>query len=296
MRCASLAAYLIIGSTTLCSDLLGQELLYLDVPRSYGDGLVTVAREDVFPVTESARVWLPLSLDQEDPPISAANAGLRSLLLPGLGHVSLGRGRSFAYFGLEALGWLWYADRRTKAAELRSEYRNYAWQEARLQGARRIEGDFAYYEVMSQWDRSGRFDRNARSEGTQPELNPSVYNGLIWSRAVGIFSVDAVAGPGDSQYEAAIRYYEQHAYGPNFLWDWVDTDGGRSTYAEIIRTSDDRFRQARDAIGFLIGNHLVSAVDAFLSARAGIDIETRLGLGASGGGVALATKIRGPGR
>ena len=293
MRCSSLVAALLIGSTTLCSDLLGQGLLYLDVPLSYNAGLVSAAHEGVSTETKSSRLWLPLSLDQSPPSISPGNAGLRSLLFPGLGHAALGRERGWAYLGLEALGWLWYADRRNKGAELRSEYRDYAWQEARLQGVPRADGDFAYYEVMSQWDRSGQFDLDAGLEGTQPELNPSLYNGLIWSRAIGIFSVDAVAGPGDSQYDAAIRYYKQHAYGTDFLWDWLDTAGGRSAYAGIIRASDDRFRQARNAIGFVIGNHLVSAIDAFLSARAGMDIETRIILGAAGQGVALATKIGG---
>tara|TARA_Y100001970_G_scaffold202063_1_gene245994 strand:+ start:6529 stop:7083 length:555 start_codon:yes stop_codon:yes gene_type:complete len=178
-----------------------------------------------------------------------------------------------------------------KGTDLRGEYRDYAWQKARLQSGPRVDGDFDYYEVMSQWERSGHFDLDLGREGTQPELNPSYYNGLIWTRALGIFSVGQSSGPGDPEYESAIRYYEQHAYGTGFLWNWTGTPGGRSTYADIIRKSDDRFRQARNAVGFVIANHLVSAADAFVSGRTGLNIETRVGPGMGGSGVTLAAGL-----
>ena len=122
-----------------------------------------------------------------------------------------------------------------------------------------------------------------------------MYNGLIWSRALGIYSVDPAAGPGDPSYDGAIWYYEERAYGPGFLWDWTGSPGGRETYAGIIESSDERFRQARNALGFVIANHLVSAVEAFVSARArGVRIESRILPGPTGTGLTFAaTLIRG---
>ena len=53
-----------------------------------------------------------------------------------------------------------------------------------------------------------------------------------------------------------------------------------STYQEIL-----------NAVGFVIANHLVSAADAFVSRRAGLDIETHIGPGMGGSGVTLAARL-----
>ena len=290
MRRTLLPSALLLGVSALFTGLSGQELLYLD------QRLLSPARFSLAAGIDPARtvtteLWSRSLLEPVKPSIGPENAGFRSLLVPGLGQFALGNRRGLVYAGLEVLGWLWYIDRRMKGNDLRGEYRDYAWQEARLQSGPRVDGDFDYYEVMSQWERSGHFDHDLSREGTQPELNPSYYNGLIWSRALGIFSVAPASGPGDPDYESAIRYYEQYAYGTGFLWDWAGTPGARSTYADIIRKSDDRFRQARNAVGFVIANHLVSAADAFVSGRAGVDIETHVGPGMGGSGVTLAASL-----
>ena len=281
---------LLLGVSSSFAVLSGQELLHLDerllsLDRLSLKGGVDRARPD------TPELWSRSLVEPIKPSVGPENAGLRSLLVPGLGQLALGNRRGWAYAGLELLGWLWYFDRRVKGTDLRREYRDYAWQKARLQSGPRVDGDFDYYEVMSQWERSGHFDLDLGREGTQPELNPSYYNGLIWTRALGIFSVGQSSGPGDPEYESAIRYYEQYAYGTGFLWSWTGTPGGRSTYADIIRKSDDRFRQARNAVGFVIANHLVSAADAFVSGRAGLDIETHVGPGMGGSGVMLAARL-----
>ena len=84
-----------------------------------------------------------------------------------VGQFALGNRRGLVYAGLEVLGWLWYIDRRMKGNDLRGEYRDYAWHEARLQSGPRVDGDFDYYEVMSQWERSGHFDHDPSREGTE---------------------------------------------------------------------------------------------------------------------------------
>ena len=281
---------LLLGASSLFSGLSGQDPLHLD------ERLLSPARLSLRGGVDRARpdtpeLWSRSLVGAVEPSIRPENAGLRSLLVPGLGQFALGNRRGWAYVGLEVLGWLWYLDRRVKGNGLRGEYRDYAWQKARLQSGPRVDGDFDYYEVLSQWERSGHFDLDLGREGTQPELNPSYYNGLIWTRALGIFSVGQSSGPGDPESESAIRYSEQYAYGTGSLWNWTETPGGRLTYADIIRKSDDRFRQARNAVGFVIANHLVSAADAFVSGRTGLDIEARVGPGMCGSGVTLAARL-----
>ncbi len=252
----------------------------------------------VNPLASRAMNWpgyAPPVMVTDAPSIGPGNAALRSALIPGAGQYALQQNRSWVYVGLEVIGWGFYADRRRSGAGLRREYRDYAWQEGRLEAGPRVDGDFDYYETLSKWDRSGGFDLDAGLAGVQPEEDPTAYNGLIWSRAVGIYSVDPAAGPGDARYDDAIRYYEERAYGPGFLWDWAGSPGARATYAGIIESSDERFRQARNALGFVIANHLVSAVDAFVSARArGVRIESRILPGPTGTGLTFAaTLIRG---
>ena len=266
-------------------------------PTGVGEGPSAWSPPAVGPWQARTRVRIPNVPEsrpwQTSPAIGTADAAIRSALIPGAGQLALGQKRSWAYLGLEAIGWFLYLDRRGAGADLRTEYRDYAWDVGRIQAGTRVDGDFDYYETMSNWDRSGAYDRDTGRPGIQPEDDTSLYNGLIWARARGIFSVDPAAGPGDPQYEAAITYYETRAYGPDLLWDWTSSPGGRSTYVGLIEASDQRFRQARNAMGLIIANHLVSAVDAFLSARApGLSTRSRVLPGPTGQGVTVATSIR----
>ena len=182
--------------------------------------------------------------------------------------VSSGKQARLGVRGARALGLAMVLDRRVKGTDLRREYRDYAAQKARLQEGPRVDGDFDYYEVMSQWERSGHFDLDLDAKGTQPELNPSYYNGLIWTwRSASSRSVSPLVRgilSTNRQFATTSSMLTELAYRVN------RTPGGRSTYADIIRKSDDRFRQARNAVGFVIANHLVSAADAFVSGRAGL--------------------------
>ena len=227
------------------------------------------------------------------PSIGAGNAALRSAVAPGLGQLALGQWRGWAYLGIEAMGWILYIDRRGAGSDLRAEYRDFAWHEGRIQAGARIDGDFDYYETLTKWDRSGAFDLDAGLPGLQPERDPTLYNGLIWTRGLGIFSVDPNAGPGDPRYDAALAYYQEQAYGTAFLWDWTGSPGARVSYGGIIRSSDERFRQARNAMGLVIANHLVSTVDAFLSARThGLSVQSRVLPGPAGRGLTVATSLQ----
>ena len=66
-------------------------------------------------------------------------------------------------------------------------------------------------------------------------------------------------------YQRALAYYVGRAYGSDFLWDWSPAPEEHATFDDLITQSDDRFRQATTTIGAIIANHLISAVDAYVS-------------------------------
>lgn len=219
---------------------------------------------------------------------------LLSAVVPGAGQFAQGRGRWIAYVAVELTGLFLVIDRRREGGRLRSRYRDLAWTAARegLTEAPRADGDFDYYEDLSHWERSGAFDQDPQAPGIQPETDPGTFNGSIWGLARDLFFSpdDPAPEPGDRTYERALEYYESRAYSSRFLWDWTGDPGSWARYGETIEESDDRFRQATLFTGVVVANHLLSAVDAFVSARltdaAGrpTALETRLAPGGPGPG------------
>jgi hypothetical protein len=205
---------------------------------------------------------------QDDPVPSAPGAAGRSMILPGWGQLELGQRRGWAYAVAEAALWVVWADRRSAARDLRDQYRDFAWQKARLQANPRVDGPFSYYEHLSNWLRSGAFDVDPGTAGVQPEDDVSTYNGSIWARARQLFFPSgAQAPPGSGSYVQALGYYRERAYGDAFLWDWTGGEADQVTYGALIVASDDRFKQATTAFGAVLANHLLSGVDAYISAR-----------------------------
>lgn len=213
------------------------------------------------------RADLRTSRPQAAPAPSPVAPTLLSAALPGAGQHVLGQNRKWLYAAVEAAGWVLWAERRGSAREYRDRYRDYAWEGARLQSGPRADGDFDYYERMSKWTRSGAFDADASASGVQPETNTSTYNGSVWALASQIYFSGAAPPPSDPAYQSALAYYQQRAYGTSFLWDWNTGSGEQGELARLIDESDSRFGQATTALGAVIANHLVSAVDAYLSAR-----------------------------
>ena len=201
------------------------------------------------------------------PPVAVGPAA-RSLILPGWGQAELRQRRGLVYALAEATFWTLWAERRHKGNTLKTGYRDLAWHEARVQGGSRTDPPWAYYEALSKWTRSGAYDRDPVAGGVQPEEDVATFNGSIWRLAVDLFFPQGVApDPGSPAYEAALAWYGDHAYGAAFLWDWSDKDGRLAEYKDLIHRSDRRFSQATAALGAVLANHLLSATDAFVSAR-----------------------------
>jgi len=224
----------------------------------------------------------------------AQRAPFLSLMLPGVGQHTQGRGRKWVYAALEVAAWAYWVDRRGAGFSLRDEYRDVAWERARLQAGTRVDGDFEYYERLTKWTRSGTYDRDPIGSGVQPEADPGSFNGSIWLRARQLFFSGRGDVPRDDPaYAAALGYYEERAYRTEFLWDWSGAQGAQQEFAELISESDDRFRRATTALGVVLANHLISAVDAFLverGRRAPLRVDVAPGGGL--GGLGWSVRVR----
>jgi hypothetical protein len=225
-----------------------------------------------------------------------AGAAARSLALPGLGQHALGQGRAWLYLAAEAALWAYWGNRRSEAADARAGYRDLAWSEARLAAGVRQDGDWPYYETLTKWTTSGAYDRDPGRSGLQPEEDPGTFNGSVWQLATGFFLPSgAEIDESDPRYAQALAFYEERAYSGAFLWDWSGKDPALGRYKELIRRSDDRLRQATNALGGVLANHLLSATDAWLSARTSADLRLRVLPGPDGGagGWTLAVRLGG---
>lgn len=204
------------------------------------------------------------------PPALATPAGafVSSLILPGSGQAALGL-RRWVLYGLAEAG-LWYVhlEANGDVRRLTRAYKDLAWDVARDRNPEpRRDGGWGYYEAMSRYDASGAFDADPAEPGTQPEEDPSTYNGSVWELARGLYLPGGVADPASPLYQSAIGYYEQRAAGPQFLWSWAGSEPELDRFRRLIDAADDESRTATTALGLVLANHLVAAIDALVVAR-----------------------------
>ena len=222
----------------------------------------------VFPAQTSCPLVADHQNADELPVVSPGRAFLYSALLPGLGQRKLGKGRWLAYLAVEGAAWIAFGHARWSATDERGQYQDLAWDVARSFDGPRVDGNFSYYETMEKFLTSGAFDTDSATPGIQPEMDPSTFNGRAWSLATEIhFPPGANPGPGDPEYEAALKYYRARAYDARFEWSWVGQSAAWTDYMDLIDSSDGSFRRASQFLGVVIANHLLSGVDAFVTAR-----------------------------
>jgi hypothetical protein len=134
----------------------------------------------------------------------------------------------------------------------------------------RVDGDFEYYEAMTKHRSSGAYDLDPSVTGVQPETDPETFNGSIWALANEIFFPEDGSPPmGETSdlYIRALNYYLSRAYAPHFAWNWGENDLHQLEFRDLIRSSDENLRRSTTMIGVILANHLLSSVDAFISAR-----------------------------
>ena len=63
------------------------------------------------------------------------------------------------------------------------------------------------------------------------------------------------------------RTTKTRAYDEPFEWSWTGQSAAWTDYMDLIDSSDGSFRRASQFLGVIIANHLLSGVDAFVTAR-----------------------------
>lgn len=194
---------------------------------------------------------------------------LASLLVPGTGQILAHQDRAVIYIGTEVYGLSRYIQLTMTSHEDANQFRDLAFNVAR-RAFSPTERDtvFEYYETMQRYIESGQFDRDPGA-AFAPEIDTATYNGSVWLTARRTYWRDPNTPPDPQslEYVRAVQFYEEHAVGSGYLWSWRNAEEQLNVYRETIRKSDSASRSAQDQLGILLANHLVSAVDAFISTR-----------------------------
>ena len=219
-----------------------------------------------------AQISCPFVANHQEPDesltLSPGRAFLYSALLPGVAQRKLGKGHWIAYLAVEAAAWIGFGHAHWSATDQRGQYQDLAWEVARSFSGPRIDGDFSYYETLEKFLDSGIFDTDPSASGIQPEMDASTFNGSVWLLATEVhFPFGSSPGPGDPEYAAALLDYERRAYDDRFAWSWAGQPAAWDDYMDLIDSSDGSFRRASQFMGLIVANHLLSGIDAFLTAR-----------------------------
>lgn len=194
-----------------------------------------------------------------------------SALIPGSGQLLAGKERGLLYVTAEAFLMLRFLSLRSEGRRQRDSFIDLAFSVARapFRPARR-DTVFEYFEAMEAYAESGPFNTSSGPELVPPS-DESTFNGRVWRLARETFFPDPEAPPETSseEYRRALDFYSDRAIGANFQWSWRDAGLERDLFGQSIRRSDDAFRMATQYLGLVLVNHLVSAIDAFISERLG---------------------------
>ena len=210
----------------------------------------------------------PISQPSQIKPRDAGIALVASALLPGAGQFYLKEERWVPFAAIEAWAWISYANQKSRGRSLEQRYRNLAWDVARrVCGCVRRDTAFAYYEAMKDFNESGRFDIDEGIDGIQPDTNQTAYNGSQWQRAKELYMGGQELPPGTAQHDSAIAYYRRNAVPTNYRWTWLDSPLEQDAFGRLIEQSDDALRVSTRALGLILANHVVSAIDALVAAR-----------------------------
>jgi hypothetical protein len=228
---------------------------------------------------ELTAVWLPVvsagdaktvaddgSTPSWLPPVASA-------VLPGTGQLLQGNARGAVYLAIEAVLLLRFFTFYGEGRQESDRYRDLAYSVARAPFQPAIRDTaFEYFEQVAKYIDSGPFDADP-GPGFAPPVEESSYNGSIWLLAQQTFFVnpDSTPDPGSPEYQRALEFYRARAVGPNFLWSWRNAGLEQDLYRGSIEQSDESFRRATQHLGLLLANHLISAVDAFITGRLGAD-------------------------
>ena len=129
-------------------------------------------------------------------------------------------------------------------------------------------GNWDYYERMEKYVASGAFDVIPGGP-IEPESDLTTYNGSMWLLARQTYWRDPNDAPAaaSDEYQAAIAFYASRAVPSSMRWSWSFSPEGFQLYKRAIARSNSSFRRAEQTMGLVIANHILSAVDAFVSVK-----------------------------
>jgi len=224
---------------------------------------------------------------QQEPPSNMFVRPLASLLLPGTGQLLAHQDRGAVYLAAEVYLVSRFLQLDREATMEARRFQNLAFDVARRSfGPTPRDTIFEYYEQMERFAESGRYDADPGA-AFAPESDPGTYNGSVWLLARRTYweNPDVPPDPTSLQYWRAVQFYQARAVGPNFQWSWRDHSLEHEVFRDFIRRSDNAFRRAQSQVGLLLANHVLSAVDALISARLSVaagraaQMQTSVGLG-----------------
>lgn len=194
---------------------------------------------------------------------------LASAVVPGSGQLLAGAHRGAIYLVVEAFLITKYVNSRSEAHREQDRYRDLAFEVARNAFTPSIRDTaFGYFEQMTKFVESGPFDADL-GPGFAPPVNEESFNGNVWKLARQTFFEDpgSPPDPSSTEYQRAVQFYQSRAIGPNFTWSWRNARLEQDAFRQAIRRSDDAFQRSTVQLGLVLANHLVSAIDAFISER-----------------------------
>ena len=206
---------------------------------------------------------------QQEPSASVFVRPLASLLLPGTGQLMAHQDRGAVYLAAEVYLVSRFLQLDHEATAEARRFQNLAFDVARrTYGPVRRDTIFEYYEQMERFAESGFYDGDPGAAFI-PETDSTTYNGSMWLLARRTYWEDPNVPPDPTspEYWKALQFYQARAVGPNFQWSWRDHSLEHGVFRDYIKRSDNAFRRAQNQIGLLLANHVLSAVDALISAR-----------------------------
>lgn len=169
-------------------------------------------------------------------------AGLLSALIPGTGQLAQGQSRGFLYLGIEVASWFAY----------------FSLQDA---GDQALEDAYDYVGDVESPDGKWAWDRYLANPPCGDNLGPDDLD------TEKVYLQDLYDNSPDNFY-ADIGSEDIYACG------WVD-QGARAEYQSMIDDSNSLYSDSDIAVGVIVANHLVSAVDAAKSAASRRKKESR---------------------
>jgi len=194
---------------------------------------------------------------------------LASLLVPGTGQLLAHQDRGAVYLAAEVYLVSRFLQLDHEAMAEARRFQDLAFDVARRSYVpMRRDTIFEYYEQMERFAESGSYDTDP-GPAFVPEADSLTYNGAVWLLARRTFWEDPNVSPDPTSppYWRALQFYQARAVGPNYLWSWRNHSLEHEVFRDYIKRSDTAFRRAQNQIGLLLANHVLSAVDALISAR-----------------------------